>query len=257
MSAHRFFLETPLDGAHVAARVALPLASADVHHLANVVRVRPGEIVEVVEPDGETGWSARVETVGETIEATLLGSLITVRRPRVTLVQGVAKGDKMDAIVRSAVEIGAAEIVPVLTARSVVRLDDRKRAERGSRWRRIAKSAAEQSHRDSVPLVHDPVPLGDALATLAGYDEVVVLWEDARGTGLSSAVERWVTYPEARVALVVGPEGGLTAEEVASLEAIGATAVTLGPNILRTETAALVALALVTWGLGGLGSLDG
>jgi len=256
VSAHRFFLDAPIPCAASGTRVSLPMTDADLHHLANVLRVRPGEVIEAVEPGGSAGWSMRVESVADTVEATVLEALVAAPSPRVTLVQGVAKGDKMDAIVRQAVEIGATEILPVLTSRSVVKLDGRKRAERGERWRRIAKSAAEQAHRDSVPLVHDPAPLGDALGELVGYEAVVVLWEDARGTGLRSAIEA-LADPSARVAVVVGPEGGLAAEEVAALEAIGATVVTLGANILRTETAALVALALVTWGLGGLDAHDG
>lgn len=257
MSAHRFFLDSALEGVAVGDRVVLPLSEVDAHHLSHVLRMRVGEVVEVVDPGRAGGWRARIDEVDEQIAATLIDKLGMASTPQVTLVQGVAKGEKMDSIVRQAVEVGASEIIPVLTSRSVVKLDERKRADRGSRWRRIARSAAEQSHRDSVPAVHDPAPLGEVLGALAGYDRVVVLWEDARGAGLRSVVDAWASSGDARVALVVGPEGGLSAEEVAALEAIGGTAVTLGPNILRTETAAVVALSLVVWGAGGLGSLDG
>ncbi len=254
MSAHRFFLESALPAdAAPGSDVILPLSDEDRHHLVSVLRVRVGETIEVVEPGAGSAWTVRVAQTSPVVSATLVERLVRVVHPHVTLVQGVAKGDKMDAIVRQAVEVGASEIIPVLSGRSVVKLDERKRADRGERWRRIAKSAAEQSHRSEVPLVHDPSTLKSVLPLLAAHDEVIVLWEEARGSGLRAAVESWVATPGAKIAVVVGPEGGLSAEEVAELESVGARTVTLGHTILRTETAAIVALALVTWSLGGLG----
>ena len=173
--------------------------------------------------------------------------------PRVTLFQGVAKGDKMDSIVRQAVEVGAEKVVPVLTARCVVRLDAAKRAAKGERWRRIAKSAAEQAKRASVPEVCDPVDLSDALRLLAAYDRVVVLWEERRVRALSETLADLRGHENATVALIVGPEGGLTAEEVELLTAGGAVVASLGPTVLRTETAAVVSLALAVATLGGMG----
>lgn len=253
MSAHRFFLTAPLD-AEVGHRAQLPLAAEDLHHAADVLRIKPGEEIEVVEPDASAAWRVRVAALSRTAASgEVLEVLERVYQPRVTLVQGIAKGEKMDAIVRQAVEVGADKIVPVLTSRSVVRLDGRKRAERGERWRRIAKSAAEQAHRFEVPEVDDPAPLVDVVPLLAGYDEVLVAWEDATGAGIAAATHAVAARPDVRVALVVGPEGGLAAEEVAALERIGATTVSLGSTILRTETAALVALVLTLHGLGGLG----
>ena len=163
----------------------------------------------------------------------------------------------MDAIVRQAVEVGAEEIVPVLTARSVVQLDARKSAQRAERWRRVALAAAKQSKRTVVPPVSDPVRLRDVLALLSAFDGAVVLWEESGGVGVADAVRHCATSPDARIALLVGPEGGLSADEVAALESIGATSASLGPTILRTETAAIVGLALAIGALGGLGGTCG
>lgn len=252
MSAHRFFLVEPLR-AVAGQRVVLPLSPADAHHAVNVLRIKPGEPIEVVEPDASAAWRVRVDTAKDAVIAgEVLERLERLRHPRVTLVQGVTKGEKMDAIVRQAVEVGADEIVPVVTDRSVVKLDERKRRERGERWRRVAKAAAEQSRRFEIPEVRDPASLRDVLPLLAEHDAVVVLWEDAEGAGVSAALESWVLGPDVRVAVVVGPEGGLSAEEVALLEGIGARTASLGHTILRAETAALVALVLTLDGLGGL-----
>lgn len=252
MSAPRFFLTDALPKGEGA--VVAPLAEEDLHHARAVLRIATGEEVELIEPDG-AGWRARVAAAGaDGLEVEALDRLEARLHPKITLVQGVAKGEKMDAIVRQAVEIGAVEIVPVLFERSVVKLDAKKRADRGTRWRRIAKSAAEQSHRDAVPLVHDPATLAEALPVIASHDGVIVVWEEARGQGLAAGVASWATEPDVRVALVVGPEGGLSADEVARLEGLGAVPVTLGATILRTETAAIVALALAVHAFGGLGA---
>lgn len=251
MSAHRFFLTAPLsrtDGV-----VVLALSAEDVRHAVGSLRVRPGEHLEVVEPTGDA-WLVRVVVAAkDSVSALPIERLQTAGQPDITLVQAVAKGEKMDAIVRQAVEIGASAVRPVFTARSVVRMDARKRADRAERWRRVAKAAAEQSHRTAVPPVEAPVDLTAALRDLSEYDEVFVLWEEASGPGLADFAEP-LAGGDRRVAIVIGPEGGLDASEIAELEAIGARTVTLGPSILRTETAAVVALALVLHLMGGLGA---
>jgi 16S rRNA (uracil1498-N3)-methyltransferase len=245
MSAHRFFLESPV--ARDGASELLALSDADVHHAVDVLRLRVGETIDVVEPGGRV-LSARVtEATRRGVRAEVLGE-VSPRDglARVTLVQGVAKGDKMDDIVRQAVEVGAEAIWPVLTARSVVKLDARKRLERGERWRRVAEAAAKQAKRASIPDVRDPMPLRVVAESLAQFDATIVLWEECGEERLSRAVSRIARAcgADARIALVVGPEGGLAAEEVAALEAAGACTATLGPTILRTETASVVALAL-------------
>lgn len=255
MSAHRFFLASALGVAEPGDTVPIPLSAEDLHHALSVARLREGETAEFVEPDGRV-WVARVASAaraGVTAELVSVTGASDAAGPSVTLVAGVAKGEKMDAIVRQAVEVGAAGIVPVLTERTVVRLEGRKRAERAERWRRIAKSAAEQSHRFEVPSVAEPLPLAEATKSLMAAGEVdrtVVLWEEERERGLSEALDGLPTT--ARVALVVGPEGGFSAEEVASLVASGAVTAGLGDTILRAETAAVVGLGLAIHALGGL-----
>lgn len=249
---HRFFLA---DGLPVEPSERLPLSAVDVHHAVRVLRVHPGEQVEVVEPGGAAWLVEIVSAEDDGVSARLVGPAHDTGEflPRVTLFQGVAKGDKMDSIVRQAVEVGAEKIVPLLTGRSVVRLDSEKRAAKGERWRRIARSAAEQAKRASVPSVFDALDLRDALSLLEEYDLVVVLWEEQRTRSLSESLSGVCGREGASVALVVGPEGGLSAEEVEGLVAHGAVTASLGPTVLRTETAAVVSVALALAALGGMG----
>jgi 16S rRNA (uracil1498-N3)-methyltransferase len=250
--AHRFFLAGSLSAEP---GQPLPLAPADLHHAVRVLRLRAGEHIEIAEPGGDVLCAEVVSAEDAGLFVALLGPVGEGSQllPRVTLFQGVAKGDKMDDIVRQAVEVGAEAIVPVLTSRTVVRLDADKRVSRQERWQRIAKSAAEQAKRAVVPAVSEPVSLAEAIELLTSYDRVVVLWEESRGIGLAEALSPLRGQAGARVALVVGPEGGMSAEEVDALAARGAIVASLGPTVMRTQTAAVVSLALAMAALGGMG----
>ncbi|MDI6902003.1 MAG: 16S rRNA (uracil(1498)-N(3))-methyltransferase [Anaerosomatales bacterium] len=248
MALHRFFCEGPLP----AESGTLSLSAADIHHVRDVLRLAPGDEVVCVGADGIAA-RVRLTLVAETIEGTVLGELPPARLPRVTLVQGVGKGEKMDAVVRQCTEIGVERIVPLTSSRTVVRLDARKAEARRERWQRIAAEAAKQAQRDAVPEVAAVSTLADVAAELGRHALALVCWEDAEAEGVRAAIARHAPAPGASVAVVVGPEGGLSAEEVDALIDAGAVPVSLGPTILRTETAGVVASALVIHELGGLG----
>lgn len=254
MSRHRFFLSEPLTAPAVGAIQAAPLSAEDARHAVRALRLRVSEEIDLVEPGGST-WRVGVNAVdGDSVSVELLELLGSVPEPDVTLVFGVLKGGKNDDVVEGAVEVGARAIAPVLFERSIVRLDADKRSERGERWRRVAQAAAKQSKRSAVPTVTDPVTAAELVPVLAGYDAVLVAWEDAGGDGIAARLTQLQLAADARVAIVVGPEGGLSAGEVSALEAAGALTVTLGVTILRAETAGVVATALVVHELGGLGN---
>lgn len=248
MSERRFFIDQPLTCAD-GARTLVPLSDEDLHHATKVGRVRPGERVVVVAPDGRS-WGIEVTTVG----SQGLEGVASLRAPEtgppidLVVFQGVPKGEKMDLVVRQCVEVGAREIVPVEMARTVVRLDDKKRRTRVERWRKIALAAAKQSGREAVPLVHDVCSVEGALDHIARLDRVFVLWEQCDSVLLSSAVRQTVGAGARSVGIFVGPEGGLDPAEVTKLTQAGCLAVSLGPFILRTETAAVAAAAITIAG---------
>ncbi len=244
MSAPRFFLDESFRPAS-GAEVVVPLSAEDLHHAVRVSRIRPGEIVVVVSPDARC-WHVEVTRISAHEVAGVVTACDEQASPplQVVLFQGVAKGDKMDAIVRQSVEVGVSEIVPVITGRTVVRLDGKKSDARVARWRKIALSAAQQAGRGSVPAVHDVVAIADAAAMIADFDRAWALWEESGPRLLGPAVRRAVSAGARRVALVVGPEGGLDTREVELLASHGCEVASLGPFILRTETAAVVSTAL-------------
>ena len=164
---------------------------------------------------------------------------------RITLVQGISRGERMDYTLQKAVELGVTEIIPVLTERSVVRLDAEQAVHKREHWQQLVIGACEQSGRVCVPPVGMPRPLNEVLSEPASAELSLLLHPaaDAKLSALAAPVHN-------QLRLLVGPEGGLSATEIAAAQRAGFTVVQLGPRVLRTETAALVALSLLQtrWG---------
>ena len=248
MSLHRFFSEEPLpesDG-------VLPLAEADIHHLRDVLRLAPGD--EIVVVAAGAARVVRLTQVGEAVRGVVLAEVPAPALPRVTLVQALVKGEKMDTVIRQTTELGVTRVVPFDAERSVVRLDAAKADSRAARWRRVAAEAAKQSQRTDIPEVTTPVPAAEVPGILTA-DVVLVCWEEeGAALGIGDALSAAGAGAGTSVAVIVGPEGGLTPGEVSHFRSEGARVVSLGPTVLRTETAGVVATALALYELGGLGA---
>lgn len=223
------------------------------HHLARVLRLHPGDTVVASSGDG-IEHTVRLDVVGDIAAGTVIA---TRSRPSespltVTLVQGVPKGDKMEAIVRAVTELGVAHVVPAVTERTVVRLDPARWRERVRRWQRVAKEATKQCGRAVVPDVDVPRPLDaclDALGPPSPRELRLCVWEGATAP-LDQALAG--AAPSASVCVLVGPEGGLTPEEVESARLRGFVVASLGPRILRSETAGPAVVAILQFRLGDL-----
>ena len=257
MSLPHFYLEDQVLADEVGEAFPLRLAPDDAKH-ARVLRLAPGEHVAVVDA-AQDYFECEIVGVDGAVPLVRIAQRLSegAAGPSVVLVQGLAKGDKMETVIRHATELGVAGFVPLACERSVVKLDARKAASKAERWRAIAKSAAMQSGQRAVPEVREPAALAEACGILADADALLVCWEEAPQTAqIADALARGLARNgaaarDARVAVVVGPEGGLTKREVDALLACNprAALVTLGPSILRTETAGIVAPALVLYEL--------
>lgn len=237
----------------VGAEVELSLD--DANHIARVLRLQPGQRVTVCDGRANDYTARLVHVDARTVRARVESTRPSAAEPEVTvtLAQGIAKGSKMDFIIQKAVEIGVSHIIPLTTKRTVVKLNGKKADSRLKRWRRIAYEAAKQSGRGRVPTVY-PIHTWSQLWQRDDLGGVVVPWEGAAvGGGRGETVRGSLQHNPNTVSVVIGPEGGLTAQEIAVAEGHGARPVTLGPRILRTETAAIVATALVLNSCGELG----
>jgi 16S rRNA (uracil1498-N3)-methyltransferase len=248
MSTNRFFVPaSSLEGGLVR------LSREQAHQVRQVLRLGPGDTVVVLDDRGAE-YDVTLTAVGSK-EA--VGRVVSTHpasgepKAQLTLFQSLLIREKFEWVLQKATEVGVAQIVPVLTARGLVRT---KQIEENKldRWQRILTEAAEQSHRGRIPRIEPVVPFADIFSRFVGFDrfliaapsETVSLHETLRG----------MARPEPSIALLIGPEGGFTDEEVAVAREKGAIAVGLGPRILRTETAAVVTCALILYELGEMGS---
>ena len=240
MRIPRLHVDRPLA---VGGRVPLPEAAG--RHVTKVLRLGPGDPLVVF--DGRGGeYDAAVAQVSRGVVAVEVGAHRPVDRESalaVELGQGVCRGERMDLVVQKATELGVCAIRPVLCERTVVKLDPARAGRRLAHWRAIAVHAAQQSGRTRAP-------------ELGGVDDLDTwLSRPAAGPGIflsprtASSISR-LARPEGTVRLLVGPEGGLSPREAGRVRAAGFTELRLGPRVLRTETAALVALTVLQayWG---------
>lgn len=241
----RFFVE----GVHVLGET-VSFAPDDARKIASVLRGRNGERVHVIDSAG-SAFAAALEVNADGVSATLEEPIERATREsavRLVVAQAIPKGQKMDLIVEKATELGVAAIVPLRSDRVE---GERTGEHKIERWQRIAKAAAQQSGRTVIPAVA-PIAGWDALlATFGAYDRVYVPWELADVRPLREVFD--VDAPSvASVLFVIGPEGGFSASEVERAVAAGATAISLGARILRTETVALAVLSAFAYARGEL-----
>ena len=226
------------------------------HHLARVLRLRPGDTVVASDGAGHD-YTVRLDAVRPRATGVVVGVAETAGESplAVTLVQGLPKGDKLETIVRAATELGVARVIPALAARTVVRLADGQAAARLARWQRVAREAAKQCGRRVVPEVAPARSLEACLDEAREADLALCLWEgDAPPLGAAlTDIER-----PRRVVVLVGPEGGLERREVDAARARGWRVVGLGARILRTETAgpAIIAILQARWGDLGAAAIE-
>lgn len=239
----RRFLVPPDVVARAGPGAEVVLRGGEARHAAVVLRLRAGETVVVFDGAG----AERIVELTAVSPDRVVGRVREARSgtappARLILIQGVPKGSKMDAVIRMGTELGVGEFIPLRSRRAVGAGGGKV-----ERWRRIAAAAAKQSRRADVPVVHEPAALPDALERMPPGVRLLVLWEGERSRPIGAALRDGP--PAGPVALLVGPEGGLEADEVALAVSRGGVPVTLGPLVLRTETAGVAAAAMVLYEL--------
>lgn len=228
------------------------IEGSDVNHIRNVLRMSPGEQISVSSGDGKD-YRCELSRIGEdrvTAKIMWVQESDVELPSRICLFQGLPKGDKMELIIQKAVELGASEIVPMATRRTVVKLDEKKAAARQKRWNAISESAAKQSKRMIVPEVKPVMSFRDAVNYAKTFEQKLIPYELAAGMDATRRVIQEIR-PGQSVAVFIGPEGGFAEEEITLAKEAGIIPVTLGRRILRTETAGMTVLSVLMFRLEG------
>jgi len=263
MTVPHFIIDSPIlskPGDHI----DLELNEAIIAHL-DTLRMSVGQRLMLIDRPGhayEIQLACTPNKKDRKIQGLILAESSSERTVDLTLVQGISTSDRMDQTIRQATELGVSRIVPFESERSEVRLVDATRLKKQSRWQRIAIAAAEQSAQFWYPEVVYPLRIDAVNNYLKGFDLILFFWEE--GTISLSKVlheHRQIFYRSAkmsedkmpRITVLIGPEGGFSEAESRRFVEFGAREVSLGPSILRTETAAVVACTLVLYQLGALG----
>lgn len=242
MALTRLFIRSKLQTGQ-----ALELDKEQAHYLGRALRLRPGDALSIF--SAESGeFSAAVTSIGKSSAELLVGAELPTNTEsplNLHLVQGISRGERMDFVVQKATELGVKRISPVLTEYGVVKLDGSRANKRRDHWQKIAESACEQSGRTRPPLIDAPLPLKTWFGAMTSESDVDLILNPNAGTSMAS-----LQAPTTKICLLVGPEGGFSDTEYGDAEVSGFKAVTLGPRVLRTETAAIAAVTVAEslWG---------
>ncbi len=238
---HRFFVDNCS-----ALQDNIIITGSDVNHIKNVLRLKCGEHILISDGSG-TDYECSISDMDEDMITARIEDVFknAAELPvSITLFQGMPKSDKLELIIQKSVELGVKEIIPVITKRSVVKIDDKKAGKKIERYNSIAESAGKQSGRGIIPEVKNFMTFKQAIEYAKKLDMNIIPYEEAKGMEYSRQVIKEIKKHKS-LGIFIGPEGGFAKEEVEIATSIGAKCITLGNRILRTETAGLATLSII------------
>lgn len=230
----------------------IEIIGKDVKHIRDVLRLKNKDRIEILS-ENRTYICEILEINSDVVLVSILDSFEGKNEPPIDIIlyQGIAKGDKMDFIIQKCTEIGVKEIYPIVTNRTIVKIKDkRKEQKKVERWKTIAEEAAKQSKRDTIPIVSNIITYNEMIHILDGEENIIVPYEMERMNTLKKAFK---DIKNGNIHIIIGPEGGFEEKEINAILNIGGKPVSLGPRILRTETAGIVVISITLYELGDLG----
>lgn len=225
------------------------LSGEDYKHIKNVLRMKPGE--ELLISDGEgMDYTCMIDSLDKEVvcKITLRNGSANESPAKIFLFQGLPKADKFEFIIQKAVELGVYEIIPVQTERSIVKYDAKKQKAKNERWNKISESAAKQSHRGIIPEVKNVMSFEEALKYAEMLDIILIPYENFKDVKKTKEIINGLEAGMS-IGIFIGPEGGFEETEIERATEAGAKQISLGNRILRTETAPLMILSVIMFGL--------
>ena len=232
----------------------ITIIGEDVNHIKNVLRKSIGDSIEICNKENSKNYLGKISMLdNERIECSITQEVESNTESKVfiNVFQGLPKSDKMEMIIQKSVELGAGRITPVSMKRCVVKLTSKDETKKIARWQKIAEVASKQCGRNVIPEISNVITINDICNTIEDYDAVLVAYENEKQNKLKDELKKLKSNSNKnlKIAIVVGPEGGLEANDVNMLHNNGAKIVTLGNRILRTETVALNMISIINYEL--------
>lgn len=228
------------------------ITGEDVRHISNVLRMKVGEELQIGNKQKVESYIAEIERIEkDKVIAKLIEKCSTNNEPNVDidLYQGLPKADKMEWIIQKTTEVGVNKIIPVEMTRCIVKLDEKDAIKKITRWQKVAEGAAKQSKRDKIPVIENKIKLPELKEKIKEYDAFFIAYEEEEKNKLKEELKKIENKEFYKIAVLIGPEGGLEKNEVNDLKKDGAKVVTLGKRILRTETAPIVIVSNILYEL--------
>lgn len=215
----------------------------DVKHISSVLRMQKGEQILIGSKETLETYLTEIEQIEkEKVVAKIIEKYDTQTESNVEidLYQGLPKADKMELIIQKTTEIGISKVIPVDMVRCIVKLDEKDAKKKIERWQKVAEGAAKQSKRSKIPEIKNKIKIKDLENIISQYDAFIVAYEEENEVTLKQELKKLKEQEKYKIGILVGPEGGITKEEIEKLTSYNAKVVTLGKRILRTETAPIV-----------------
>lgn len=226
----------------------------DVKHIKNVLRMKKDDEIQICNVENSKNYICIIENIEDKQVMCKIKEEIednTEPEVEIHILQGLPKAEKMEYIIQKTVEIGVKEITPIEMERSIVRLDEKDKIKKVQRWQKISEVAAKQSGRNCIPKINNVINIKKIYENLEKYDIIIVAYENEKNNTLKNELKRIPKKSGMKVAVLIGPEGGISDKEIEQLKQTKSKIVTLGNRILRTETVALVVSSIIIYELEG------
>lgn len=232
----------------------ISIQNEDVNHIKNVLRAKIDDTIEICDSITSKNYICKIEQIEDKqIYCHIVEEIVSNVEPhiQVSIFQGLPKADKMELVIQKSVELGAYDMTPVEMKRCVVKLNEKDKIKKIQRWQKISEGAAKQSGRDRIPTINQIINIHTLCKNIKEYDLVLVAYENEKVNTLKQELKKLKNdkHKEMKIAIVIGPEGGIDKEEITKLEEYQAKVITLGNRILRTETVALNMLSVIMYEL--------
>lgn len=224
----------------------------DVNHIKNVLRAKVDDKIDICDYNTSKNYVCKIEEIEDKVIRCKIIEEIDSNvesEIKVSIFQGIPKVDKMELVIQKSVELGAYDITPIEMKRCVVKLKEKDKTKKIQRWQKISEVAAKQSGRDIIPNINNIININKLCESLEKYDLVLVAYENEKINTLKNELIKIKNNKKVKIAIIIGPEGGIDKSEIEQLEKYNAKIVTLGNRILRTETVALSMLSIIMYEL--------